>query len=290
MANDGAGTELLSQTSPLFFKTSFPPPLGPLISSPTHPDEERWYRDNNPIFIWSKSPRAEAYSFNIDRDPNGVPGTKAVGTGSTASFTGLGNGIWYFHLREKANGVWGGASHRAVKIDNEAPAQFRINISPSSRTSNRSPIFRFFTTDALSGFDHWEMKMISLSSEEASQALFFNVDSPYQALNLKPGRYQVVARAYDEAKNTRDETATLTIYGAFTIFDSEGINLYFAFLSWGKVALGILILFLIFLYMMLRLWFKHRHHVKNAFAEDMGRVSDFLKKFKRKNKNDLLKK
>ena len=70
LANDGSGTNILSQKPSAFFRFSFPPPQGPVISSPTHPDQEKWYKDNNPIFIWPKSQFGETYSFEI----NGRPG------------------------------------------------------------------------------------------------------------------------------------------------------------------------------------------------------------------------
>lgn len=283
LANDGKGTEVLEQTQSAFFRFSYPPPLGPVISSPTHPDQEKWYRDNNPIFLWPKSPGAEAYSFVIDRDPGGVPDTTAEGTQAAASFKELESGIWYFHLREKARGVWGGASLYAVKIDNEPPAEFRVNISPSARTANRSPIFRFFTTDALSGIDHYEMKQVPLRSAQSVQALFFRVDSPYQAQNLAPGRYQILVRAFDAAGNARDATATLTIRGAGSwFFDSEGVDLYFVFIPWRHVALGAGLIFLVFLFLVARLWLRHQHHVAHAFREDIENLFRIFKKTSRK--------
>jgi len=279
LAHDGAGTEVLTQSSSAFFNFSYPPPLGPVISSPTHPDQEKWYRENNPIFVWPKSAGAEAYSFKIDQDPGGAPDTVAEGADSTVAFENLKNGIWYFHLREKANGVWGGASRYAIKIDNNPPAEFRVNVSPSARTANRSPIFRFFTTDELSALDHFEMKIVHLS--EPVQALFFGVDSPYRAVNLKPGRYQVVVRAADKAGNLRDETKTVVIRGTGSwLFDSEGIDLYFVFLPWKYVSLGASFLFLFFLVFTGRLWSKHRQHVKHVFREDIGKLFNIFKKKK----------
>lgn len=283
LAHDGMGTEVLTQRSSAFFRFSFPPPLGPVISSPTHTDQEKWYRDNNPIFVWAKSPGAEEYSFKIDRDPAGVPDTTPNSEDSTASFSDLDNGIWYFHLREKARGVWGEVSRYAVRIDNEPPAQFQINISPSARTTNPNPIFRFFTTDALSGLSHWEMKIIPLSPGETVQALFFEVNSPYQAIDLEPGRYHIAVRAVDKAGNTRDETAPLTILGKYSWFiDSEGVDLYFAFLSWRRVVLGAGLILLILFVVFLRLWTRQRRYIKYALREDIGK---FFGVFKKKDKN-----
>ena len=283
LANDGKGTEVLSQTLSAFFRFSPPPPLGPIISSPTHPDQERWHKDNNPIFIWPKGEGTEAYSFKIDSDPFGFPGTIVDSVESTASFANLENGIWYFHLREKARGVWGGASRYVVKIDNEPPASFRINISPGTRTSNQNPILRFFTTDALSGLDRFEIKIISLSSPEAGQALFFNVDSPYQAFDLKQGRYQIVVRAFDKAGNVRDEITTINITSPFSAFvNPEGIDLIFIFAPWFWVILISCIILLIFLLIVLRLWLKDRHYIKYALRNDIGK---FFNIFKKKPKN-----
>jgi hypothetical protein len=285
LAHDGKGTNVLTQPSSAFFRLFHPPPLGPAISSPTHPDQEKWYRENNPIFVWSKSAGAEAYSFKINQDPGSVPDTIADGVSSTAAFEGLGNGIWYFHLREKANGVWGGASRYVVKIDNDPPAEFRINVSPSARTSNRSPIFRFFAADVLSGFGTWEMKIMPLFLEP-EQALFFGVDSPYRAVNLEPGRYLVVVRAADKAGNLREETETITILWAGSwLFDSDGINLHFVFVPWRYAALVLGLLFLAFLIIVGRLWIEHRHHVKHAFKEDFGKIFGL---FKKKNSNEKL--
>lgn len=282
LANDGKGTNILNQKPAAFFKFSLAPPQGPQISSPSHPDQEKWYKDNNPLFIWSKSHFSEGYSFEINQDPADLPDTVTETAEATASFQDMENGIWYFHLREKAGGVWGGTSHYGVRIDNSAPASFKISVSPGNRTTNRSPVFRFFTTDALSGLDHFELKIVSLSSDEAAQALFFEASSPYQAINLKPGRYQVVVRAVDAAKNFKDETVTVTIVGAVSrFFNPEGVDLVFVFIPWGWIVLAAGLLLLAVFLIIITLWFKHQHHIKHAFKEDVENVAKVF----RRNKN-----
>ena len=75
------------------------------------------------------------------------------------------------------------------------------------------------------------MKIIPLSSGEVSEALFFEVDSPYQAMNLNKGRYQIIVRALDIAGNSRDEAATLNIVDSwFQFITPEGLDLVFVFL------------------------------------------------------------
>lgn len=282
LANDGRGTDVLGQRPPAFFTFVVPPPLGPPISSPTHPDQERWYRDTNPVFVWQRSQFADAYSFSLDRDPSGFPDTSPEGTAPTASFTSVENGIWYSHLRERAGDSWGGVSHFVVKIDSQPPAEFRLSVSPGQRTTNRNPVFRFFTTDALSGFDHFEMKTIPLARGAESEAFFFEVSSPYQALNMNPGRYQVIVRALDKAGNARDETLTMTIGGAFSQFITpEGIDFVIVFVPWAGFVGIIGMLLLIFILIFLTLWFRHRHHLQHAFREDFKGILRLLSRFRR---------
>ncbi len=265
LANDGQGTDIIGTKSPAFLRFSVPPPQGPAISSPTHPDAERWYRDPNPTLVWERSKFADGYSFNLDQDPAGFPDTTIDSQETTAGFQDLAGGFWYFHLRERAGGVWGGVSHYVLKIDREPPAAFRLNISPAARTTERRPIFRFFSTDALSGLSHFELKQIPLSSEQQSEALFFEVTSPYQAVNLEPGRYQVILRAVDKAGNTQDETVTLDIVGPLTRFiNREGLDLVFIFLSWGTVAIITALALLVLLIILFVLWRRHGHHFQRS--------------------------
>lgn len=286
LANDGLGTNILTQKPFAFFKFSLPPPQGPAISSPTHPDQEKWYKDNNPLFIWPKSRQSGGYSFELNEDLAGSPDTKVESSNATAFFQNISNGVWYFHLREYAGGVWGGTSHYAVRIDNQPPAAFKINVSPSKRTTNQNPVIRFFTTDALSGLDHFEIKIVSLSSGESAQALFFEASSPYQAINLNPGRYQVVVRALDKAKNAKDETMTITIVGALTkFFNPEGVDLVFVFVPWTWIILIVGILLFVICAVLLNLWIRHRHHLKHAFCEDINGIFKIFKKNNKDTKN-----
>lgn len=279
LANDGRGTNILGQKPSSFYRFSVPPPQGPEISSPTHPDQEKWYRDSNPVFVWPRSSFADGYSYSIDHDPSGFPDTNVEGTSPTASYQNVENGISYFHLRERAGGVWGGVSHFVAKIDDDPPASFRLNISPGRRTTNRNPIFRFFTTDSLSGFDHFEMKIIPLSQGEVSESLFFEVNSPYQSPTLNPGRYQVIVRALDRAGSTRDETVSLNILGAFNQFITpEGIDLIFIFLPWFWMLLLVLGLLVILLILFLLLWIYHRRHLGRSLGEEIKRFLRFFRK------------
>ena len=277
-ANDGRGTEVLGQRSPAYFRLNVPPPLGPAISSPTHPDQERWYRDPNPSFVWAKSDFTQVYSYSFDNDPSGFPDTIADSKIPTTAYQDVGSGVWYFHLREQRSGVWGGVSHYALKIDREPPAGFKVEVSPGIRTTARNPVLRFFSTDALSGLDHFEMKMVPLAGEGASEALFFEVSSPYQAPKLEPGRYQVVVRALDGAGNARDAALTLTILHSFGQYlNPEGIDFGFMLLSWPILIAVLTALLALVLAILGAVWATHHPHVLRALRQDARAISRLLR-------------
>lgn len=288
LANDGKGTDILGQKPPAFFKFIVPPPQGPEISSPTHPDQERWYRDPNPVFAWSASSFADGYSYSIDDNPNGFPDTIVEGGDTTVSLQNVKNGISYFHLRARAGGVWGGVSHYVVKIDDQSPAGFKLNVSPSKRTTNHSPVFRFFTTDSLSGLDHFKIKIIPLSEKVINESFFFEVTSPYQAPRFDSGRYQVIVRAIDKAGNGKDASVTMHIIGASLRFITpEGINLSIFFLSWMMIINFMLLVLFIFAIVLFLIWRHNKYHLGQAFKKDIKSISSFFTKSKESNEDFL---
>ena len=273
LANDGLGTDVLQQTSPGSFRLILPPAQGPSIFSPTHPEEGRWYRDPNPILKWNSVSQSEGFSYAIDHDPNTAPDTTIDSFDAEATFAGLDSGIWYFHVRQKAGGSWGGVSHYFLNIDTGVPAAFKVSASPSARTSSKSPILRFFTTDTLSGFDHFEIKVVPLKNGPGESTFFFEASSPYQLSSLSPGRYEVIVRAVDVAGNSRDESITLTILSSvFQFISPEGVDFIFFFAPWG-VFLPILIVILIIISGFVgSMWRRHKHHLRHSFKEDFGKI------------------
>ena len=96
------------------------PPPAPVINSVTHPDQDKWYKNNNPTFNWTKpdDPSGIAgYSFILDQKATTVPDTTIDTTERTKSYTDVADGTWYFHVRAvDGAGNWGPASHYKIKI------------------------------------------------------------------------------------------------------------------------------------------------------------------------------
>jgi len=97
------------------------PPPAPVISSSTHPDENKWYCNRNPTFTWttpSDSSGIACYSYTLDLSSSTTPDTTCDTTGNSKSYTNLAYGTWYFHVRAKDNaGNWGPADHYRVQLE-----------------------------------------------------------------------------------------------------------------------------------------------------------------------------
>jgi hypothetical protein len=279
LANDGAGTDVLGQATPSSFSFRPTPPGGPQVSSPTHPDQTSYYKNTNPSLIWTKD-GAQDFSYAVDQDPNGVPDTRADTSETAASFETLEDGIWYFHVRARKNGVWGGTSSFILNIDTTPPAAYAVQLASGRRTTEERPIARFFTTDSRSGLDHYELKIIPLAKDaSADTAFFFEVTSPYQFTPLSPGRYTVLVRAFDRAGNWRDAEETVTVTRTlFPFANTEGLDLVLFFVPW-TILLNILFLLVLLLILATTwFWYNHRSHIHSSLKSDTKAIKSVIQK------------
>lgn len=277
LLHDGKGTNDLNDTTNGVYNLVLPAPAGPIVSSETHPDQNLWYKSPNVVFVWSDEGQlVEGYSYEISNDPTSIPDEIVDSKNTSATYRNLSGGIKYFHIKSLRGGVWGGTTHFAIKIDSAEPADFQPQVVPSKRTVRKQPIVQFSTTDADSGIDHYELKLIPLSpgnlktTPQSSQPLFIEVTSPYIPSPLELGKYDVIIRAYDQAGNYREKTITLNIVStAFEFVSGEGVQLTGnVVVPWGWFLPPVLlfIIVLIFLAYRLRKW--HRE-VEKRRAEKM---------------------
>ncbi len=274
--DDGKATDDLSQTNSAVYQFKLPPPQGPVVVSETHPDQSMWYSNSTATLLFAnESAGVEGYSYIINDDPTTVPDNISEGIKQSVSYSGLSEGLHYFHIKSLRDGVWGGVTHFAIQVDTTPPAEFSLEILPSSRTSSTKPVVQFSTTDASSGFDHYELKLEPLGGEAVTSALsdksksfFIETSSPFIPDPLAIGSYNVVVRAYDKAGNLREVTNHLTITTPwFTFIGDKGLQIknWFA-ISWVWVWASLGILLLILLYAAYRVW-KWRHVVTRVHEE-----------------------
>lgn len=228
--NDGEGTQVGTSFQNGLYQLTLPPPLGPLVVSPTHPDQNKWYQGNDVVLHWTNDHPIGGYSYVLSQSPVGLPDNVSDGDQSDTMYRGLADGIHYFHIKALRNGVWGGVTHYGIKVQTSSPAKFPIDTAPGTRTSSKDIIFSFGTTDPLSGIEHYEAKVIPLNpgpdAAKRGEPFFFEVESPYVFHPETYGTYEFIVRAYNRAGNHVDSSVKVSYVKPFFEFiGSTGLRI-----------------------------------------------------------------
>ncbi|MBI5732960.1 hypothetical protein HY967_03305 [Candidatus Jorgensenbacteria bacterium] len=289
LLNDGLGTDVLKQTQNGAYVFILPPPAGPVVVSETHPNQSYWYSNPTVVLSWAVGEsNVQGYSYILSDNPIDSPDNILENTKTAIVYKNLSDGIHYFHIKSLRDGFWGGVTHYALNIDTTPPADFSLDVIPSFRTTRRQPIIQFFTTDAKSGLDHYEFKIIPLMLESstamlAGQELFIEAQNPYIPPPLELGTYDVILRAYDKAGNYREVTERLKIVNfAFQFIGEKGLelksNVVISWLwFWGVV--GLLLILLSYFGWHIRRW-HYQIHIKHVNKELPGNIQQQLTELK----------
>ncbi|MDO8493138.1 MAG: cohesin domain-containing protein [bacterium] len=207
LINDGVGTEAITDLGRSSYTLVPKPPEGVTVFSETHPIQDRWYNNNNPVVTWDQDVGVTSFAYTIDTEPATVPDGSSTTSGNTVAFPKRKDGVWYFHIKAFKNGVWGSATHFALHIDTAPPADFR----PEAQIIDANHVLiSYFTTDILSGVSSYEVGVIDRSQPAIESPAFVPAESPYQ-LPKVPGNANVVVRAIDRAGNVKDVTIPVRI-------------------------------------------------------------------------------
>jgi cohesin domain-containing protein len=221
-ADDGFGTNVLTSIGQAQFNlireeeppvvpppvvpppTETPPsventPKAPKISSPTHPNSEQWYSNNDPEFTWGVPSGITGARLLLDDLPTSAPNVFYSGAVSEKQLEDLDDGVWYFHVQLRNRYGWGGTSHFKVQIDTEAPQSFEIIVKEGEETTNPQPTLLFETSGEESEINHYEVK---IDSEPSIIIKENEYKMPVQSL----GKHTIIVKAVDRAGN-----ATLAI-------------------------------------------------------------------------------
>jgi len=208
LAADGKGTNVISEmrggTYTLRAKETLPPaeeyipppgsPSAPKITSPTHPDPEKWYPNNNPIFQWELLPDVKAVRILVDKNPSSIPTVYYSPPISEKKLENFEEGVWYFHCQLQNEKGWGSVGHFKFKIDVTPPEKFEISVKEGEKIFTTTPTLVFKTEDKVSGIDFYEVRIGNLEPVRVKEG-------EYQTPTLAPGKYNVVVRAVDFAGN-----------------------------------------------------------------------------------------
>jgi len=233
LAADGKGTNVLSSMGSATFVLTAgevtPPgeekpvtglPPKPEVSSPTHPDPEKWYSNKNPEFSWKLPADVIGVSFLLTQSSSSNPGTVSQGLIDSKKYENVEDGIWYFHIRYQNKAGWGPILHRKVLIDTTPPEIKEFSIKKEDPTDPK-PILTFYATDTLSGIDYYQ---ILINDKEFATTT--NIEEKIFPIGpLSPGKYKIELKAFDKAGNSKSEVKEIEIeplkYPIFAVLISK---------------------------------------------------------------------
>lgn len=172
----GGGGCPVASCDEIIYPTPIPDMLPPVISSPSHPSQDKWYLNNEPQFIWQASQEGLGYTFNLDKNPLSDPAfAYFFSDDNLFSFSQVEDGFWYFHVKVKYDDGWGPTAHYQVKIDTSPPEFFKPYIDTEILTSAEKQYNLYFSAiDQHSGVAYYEMKIDDNDWEKVTNPLVLN--------------------------------------------------------------------------------------------------------------------
>ena len=230
------GTNILTSVNRGVYDILLPPFKGPRVFSETHPDQNKWYKNNSPSFNWEKVEGREGYSFSLDDDPYGEPDNTIDSYSNFVSFEDVEDGILYLHLKARKNQVWGGTSHFKANIDATPPLDFNPYLESFTFTPGNNLLIYFSSEDSLSGIDHYKSRISNLTDpENIIFSAWIREESPYRFPTDNSGSYELEVRAFDKAGNYKEGKIQLKVINPFFIITSGGVQMKVIFISWWQI-------------------------------------------------------
>ncbi|MFA5134214.1 MAG: cohesin domain-containing protein [Patescibacteria group bacterium] len=193
LLNDGRGTQAALSAEPSVFTISSLSFVA--ITSPTHPDENAWYRENDFTAEWATTAGAE-YSYTVSARSDTVPDDSRDITDGSATFFSLPDGIHYFILKERLpHKDWRIIGKRRVMVDSTPPLPFTAEIVKERTLYGGKSIVTFTAQDFTSGIARYDIA--------ENDAITQDVTSPY-ILKDQSLSQAVILWAVDRAGNTTE--------------------------------------------------------------------------------------
>ncbi len=182
-------------------------PDAPIVSSPTHSDENLYYGAKKAKFTWELPPDVTVVRLALDQSPSTTPTTNYDPAISEKEFEQLVDGTMYFHLRYKNESGWGPATHRKIMVDRTPPPAFEAETETNASSSD--VIVRFSATDTLSGLERYEL---SVDGGTPIKATLGELVSGEYILTSQPvGTHKLKVLAYDKAGNSGEANANFSV-------------------------------------------------------------------------------
>jgi hypothetical protein len=202
LANDGFGTNILKNMKGGSYnirKVSIEKPSisylpTPKITSPTHPDQERWYNNNNPVFEWELPEGVVEVRVLYGKNPDAIPTVRYSPPISRRSLTDIPDGTYWFSVQFIGEGTESNVGRFKFNIDTQPPILEEFSLGLIDTNSIK---FKIKAKDELSGIDKIDIYLDNNLILSTSTDVFENVIK-----NVEPGRHIFKGIIYDKAGNS----------------------------------------------------------------------------------------
>lgn len=202
LANDGYGTNVLKAMNGSSFYigdgTQAPAAIaGFELSSSTHPDQIKWYPNNDPVFQIKFPADAKELNLVLSRNEQSTPQIKYAPPVSEKILEDVDEGIWYLHANYRGKAGLSPTIRYRFQIDTGLPENLKIIRIDPGDTINPSPKYELRADDLMSGIGRYEAKIDGDEWVKLERDAFGYYSLPPQI----PGQKLLAVRAFDNAGN-----------------------------------------------------------------------------------------
>ncbi|MDQ5893098.1 MAG: hypothetical protein QG640_109 [Patescibacteria group bacterium] len=220
--NNGFGTDILTSRQSGSIEIKVPEkiddvpvtvvagtPAAPIVTSASHPDQNAWYNNNDIELNWTVPSDITAVSTSLSRNPAGMPTVIYNPPIGNKKIPDNEDGVWYFNIRFMNKNGWGAIAHYKIQIDTVSPNSFKISFPHGDTSEDPRPIINFNTTDTTSGVSYYEVKIGEGIFNRISTSEVLS--NPYSPEPQDPGKYQILVKAVDNARNETIQSSEFVI-------------------------------------------------------------------------------
>ena len=171
----------------------------PMITSSTHPDQAKWYSENNAEFSWELPAKALEVRTSISKSSSATPTVSYKPPINHKKVSDLADGTFYFNLQTKTTSGWSKVAHYRINIDTSPPEPFQIAFPHGKKSIEPQSVILFNTKDKISGMDHYDIKV---GEGGPNLPVPSTLSNPYILPAQYPGKHLVTVIAYDHAGNS----------------------------------------------------------------------------------------
>ena len=182
-------------------------PLAPNLSSPTHPDQNKWYAASDVQFDWAVPSAVDAVRLLYDKNPYSTPQVVYAPPIDSKKVQGLEDGVWYFHAQFHDKAGWGSIANFKFQIDTTPPESFAVRFVSDADPTNPTPQVSLAAQDVTSGIDHYRIQIDNQNPTVVSTTSGTVYTLPVQ----KSGDHNILAQAFDQAGNYQTAVAQFTV-------------------------------------------------------------------------------